>query len=55
MMKEKKSKTIFTQEAASIKKGLYLTDKQMQELKFKAREEFEKQTASYEDHRSIGA
>jgi len=35
-------------EAASIKRRLYLTEEEMQELKVKAREEFEKQIAGLE-------
>jgi len=35
----------YANEAASIKKGLFLTEEQMQELKAQARQEFEKQIA----------
>jgi hypothetical protein len=38
----------YTNEAASIKKELFLTEEQMQELKVKAREEFEKQIARWD-------
>jgi tetratricopeptide (TPR) repeat protein len=38
----------YAKEAASIKAGLFLTEKQMEELKAQARKEFEKQVAGWE-------
>jgi len=39
----------YAKEAKSIKAGLFLTEKQMQELKVQARKEFEKQVAGWEN------
>lgn len=46
---EKDAAERYAKEAESIKKGLFLTEEQMQELKVKAREEFEKQTAGWNE------
>jgi len=45
---EKDKAQSYTKEAETIKKGLFLTEEQMQELKIQAREEFEKQIAAWE-------
>ncbi|RIK69169.1 hypothetical protein DCC62_23910 [candidate division KSB1 bacterium] len=45
---EKDKAQSYAHEAASIKKGLLLTEEQMQELKTQARQEFEKQIAEWE-------
>lgn len=45
---EKESAQRYTKEAESIEKGLLLSEKQMAELKVKAKKEFEKQTAGWE-------
>ena len=39
----------YAKEAESIKRGLYLTEAQMEKLKVQARKEFEQQTAGWED------
>jgi hypothetical protein len=44
---EKESARRYEKEAKDIKKGLFLTEKQMEELKVEARKEFEKQTAGW--------
>jgi tetratricopeptide (TPR) repeat protein len=44
---EKESAQRYAKEADEIEKGLFLTEKQMQELKAQARKEFEKQTAGW--------
>jgi hypothetical protein len=49
---EKESARPYTKEAKALKKGLFLTEKQMKELKAKARKEFEKQTADWDDEES---
>ena len=46
---EKDSARRYEKEAKDIKKGLFLTEKQMQEAKAKARKEFEKQTARWDE------
>ena len=46
---EKESARRYKNEAAEIKKGLFLTEKQMEEIKIKARKEFEKQTAGWDE------
>ncbi len=46
---EKEFAQRYTKEAAEIKQGLFLTEKQMQELKAQAKKEFEKQTAGWDD------
>jgi len=38
----------YANEAAAIKKGLFLTEEQMQDLKAQARQEFERQIAGWE-------
>jgi len=45
---EKESARRYAKEAAAIKKGLLLTEKQMQEIKAQAKEEFEKQTEGWD-------
>jgi len=45
---EKESARRYEKEAKDIKKGLFLTEKQMEELKIKARKEFEKQIAGWD-------
>jgi len=45
---EKESAQRHAKETAAIEKGLFLTEKQMAELKVKAKKEFEKQTAGWE-------
>jgi hypothetical protein len=45
---EKESARRYEKEAKAIKKGLFLTEKQMEELKVKARKEFEEQTAGWD-------
>lgn len=45
---EKDSAKYYTKEAEAIKEGLFLTEKQMQEIKAQARKEFEKQTSGWE-------
>ena len=49
---EKESARRYAKEAKALKKGLFLTEKQMKELKAKARKEFEKQTAGWDDEES---
>ncbi len=44
---EKESARRYAKETKAIKKGLFLTDKQMEEIKAKARKEFEKQTSGW--------
>jgi hypothetical protein len=44
---EKESAQRYAKQAAEIEKGLFLTEKQMQELKAQARKEFEQQTAGW--------
>jgi len=39
----------YAKEAAAIKKGLFLTEEQMEEAKAKARKAFEEQTADWDD------
>lgn len=46
---ERESARRYAKEAAAIKKGLFLTEKQIEEAKAKARKEFEKQTAGWDD------
>jgi hypothetical protein len=46
---EKDQARRYADEAASLKKGLFLTEKQMEELKAEARKEFERQTAGWDD------
>ena len=46
---EKESARRYAKEAASIKKGLFLTEEQMKELKIQAKKEFEKQTADWDE------
>jgi hypothetical protein len=46
---ERDSQKRYATEAESIKKGLYLTEAQMEELAAQARKEFEQQTAGWED------
>lgn len=46
---EKEFAQRYAKEAASIKAGLFLTEKQMEELKVQARKEFEKQVAGWEE------
>lgn len=45
---EKESARRYEKEAKATKKGLFLTEKQMEEAKAKARKEFEKQTAGWD-------
>ncbi len=45
---EKESVRRYAKEAAAIKKGLFLTEEQMEDAKAKARKEFEKQTAGWD-------
>ena len=45
---EKESAQRYAKEAAKIERDLFLTEKQMSELKVKAKKEFEKQTAGWE-------
>jgi hypothetical protein len=45
---EKNSAQRYANEAAAIKKGLILTEEQMQDLKAQARQEFEKQIAGWD-------
>jgi tetratricopeptide (TPR) repeat protein len=49
---EKESAQRYAKEAKSLKKGLFLTEKQMKQLKAKARKEFDKQTAGWDDEES---
>lgn len=46
---EKESARRYAKEAKANKKGLFLTEKQMEEAKAKARKEFEKQTAGWDE------
>lgn len=46
---EKDKAESYAKEAASLKAGLFLTEKQMEELKAQARKEFEKQIAGWEE------
>lgn len=43
--KERESALRYVKEAASIEKGLYLSEEQMEELKTKTGKEFQKQTS----------
>jgi len=45
---EQESARRYANEAAALKKGLYLTEKQMKELKAQAKKEFEKGTADWD-------
>jgi len=45
---EKESAQRYVNEAADLEKDLFLTEKQMAELKVKAKKEFERQTAGWE-------
>ncbi|MCP4609357.1 MAG: hypothetical protein GY845_11655 [Planctomycetes bacterium] len=49
---EKESAQRYAKEAKAHKKNLFLTDKQMEKAKAKARNEFEKQTAGWDDEES---
>jgi tetratricopeptide (TPR) repeat protein len=49
---EKESARRYAKEAKLLKKDLFLTEKQMEELKAKARKEFEKQTAGWDNEQS---
>ncbi len=49
---EKELAQRYAKEAAEIEKGLFLTEKQMQELKAQARKEFEQQTAGWDEDES---
>jgi tetratricopeptide (TPR) repeat protein len=49
---EKESARRYAKEAKALKKGLFLTEKQMKEAKAKAKKEFEKQTAGWYDEES---
>jgi tetratricopeptide (TPR) repeat protein len=46
---EKESAQRYAKEATALKKGLFLTEKQMEEIKTQARKEFEKQTAGWDE------
>jgi hypothetical protein len=46
--KEKEFAQRHSKEAAEIEKGLYLTEKEMEELKEQARKEFEEQTKDWD-------
>jgi hypothetical protein len=46
---EKESARSYAKEAAAIKKGLFLTEKQMEDAKARAKKEFEKQTAGWDE------
>lgn len=48
-VEEKEAAQRYKQEAAAIKKGLFLTEKQMEAAKARAKKEFEKQTAGWDD------
>ena len=45
---EREKARSYTLEASTIKEGLFLTEKQMEELKIQARKEFEEQTAGWD-------
>ncbi|MCP4607585.1 MAG: hypothetical protein GY845_02560 [Planctomycetes bacterium] len=49
---EKESARPYAKEAKESKKGLFLTEKQMEKLKAKAKKEFDKQTADWDDEKS---